>query len=70
MSCIVWIMTAIKKRTYNLDGNLIARARKILDAKTDTEAIQRALQKTIEDAELEKALDRLLRLGQFRKIYE
>jgi Arc/MetJ family transcription regulator len=61
--------SAVKKRTYNLDGQLIARARVVTGARTDTEAIQLALRKTIEDAELEHALDALLRQGRFKKIY-
>lgn len=38
-------------------------------AKTDTEAIQKALRKVVEDREVEKTLDRLLREGRFRTIY-
>ena len=59
----------VKKRTYNLDSELIQKARKLLDARTDTEAIQFALQKVAEDREIEESLDRLLRQGRFRTIY-
>jgi hypothetical protein len=58
-----------RKKTYNLDAQLIERARRIFDVKTDTEAIQRALEKTIEDREIERALDRLLTEGRFRTVY-
>lgn len=58
-----------RKKTYNLDAQLIERARRILDVKTDTEAIQKALEKTIEDREIESALDRLLAEGRFRTLY-
>src|SRR2546425_4911053 len=48
---------------------MIANVRRLLNAKTDTEAIQRALRKAIEDREIEESLDALLREGRFRKIY-
>ena len=58
-----------KKKTYNLDEDLIRRARRTLDARTDTETIQRALRKVIEDAEIERALDAVLTRGRFRRVY-
>jgi hypothetical protein len=58
-----------KKKTYNLDEALIDSARRVLDARTDTEAIQRALRKVVEDAEIERALDALLRDGRFRTVF-
>ncbi len=59
----------IRKRTYNLDGEMIERVRRLYDAKTDTEAIQMALRKAIDDREIEEALDALLRAGRFRTVY-
>jgi Arc/MetJ family transcription regulator len=61
--------TATKKKTYNLDEALIHDARRVLEARTDTEAIQRALRKVVEDAEIEQALDALLREGRFRTVF-
>lgn len=61
--------TTIKKKTYNLDEEMIEKARRLFNAKTDTEAIQRALQKAVEDQEIEEALDKLLKQGRFRTIY-
>ncbi len=61
--------TSIKKRTYNLDGEMIERVRRLYDAKTDTEAIKKALRKAIDDREIEEALDTLLRAGRFRTVY-
>jgi len=61
--------TSIRKRTYNLDGEMIERVRRLYDAKTDTEAIRKALRKAIEDREIEEALDALLRAGRFRTVY-
>lgn len=63
-------MTAtVKKKTYNLDGAMIERVRQLFNAKTDTEAIQKALQKAVEDQEIQDALDTLLQEGRFRTIY-
>ena len=60
---------SVRKRTYNLDGEMIERVRRLYNAKTDTEAIQKALRKAIDDREIEEALDTLLRAGRFRTVY-
>jgi Arc/MetJ family transcription regulator len=60
---------ALKKKTYNLDEDLIERARRALDAKTDTDAINRALQRTVDEREIEQRLEALLRAGRFRTLY-
>ncbi len=60
---------AIKKKSYNLDEKMIGEARRLFNVKTDTEAIQKALQKAIEDREIEESLDKLLKEGRFRTIY-
>lgn len=60
---------AVRKETYNLDSRMIAAARRAFNAKTDTEAIQKALRKAVDDREIESALDRLLREGRFRTTY-
>jgi hypothetical protein len=59
----------VRKKTYNLDSRMIAAARRAFNAKTDTEAIQKALRKAIDDREIEDALARLLREARFRTIY-
>ena len=59
----------VKKKTYNLDEGMIEKARRLFNVKTDTEAIQRALQKTIDDREMEESLDRLIKEGRFRTVY-
>ena len=59
----------IKKKTYNLDGEMIEKVRRLFNAKTDTEAIQKALQKAVEDLEIQESLDRLLKEGRFRTVY-
>jgi Arc/MetJ family transcription regulator len=59
----------VKKKTYNLDEKMISEVRRLFNVKTDTEAIQKALQKAIEDREIEESLERLLQKGRFRTIY-
>ncbi len=61
-------MTTVKK-TYNLDATMIERVRRLFGVKTDTEAIQKALGKAIEDREVEERLDALLKKGRFRTVY-
>ena len=63
-------MGTVTKKTYNLDAEMIEQVRRLFDAKTDTEAIQRALRKVIEDREIEDALDKLLKKGKFRPLYQ
>ncbi len=59
----------VKKKTYNLDGEVIERVRRLFNAKTDTEAIRQALKKAVEDREIEESLDKLLKEGRFRTLY-
>jgi hypothetical protein len=59
----------VKKKTYNLDGDMIEKVRRLFNAKTDTEAIQQALSKAVENREIEESLDRLLKEGRFRTVY-
>jgi Arc/MetJ family transcription regulator len=61
--------STVRKKTYNLDEEMIDKVRRLFNVKTDTEAIQRALHKTLEDREIEEALERMLREGRFRTIY-
>jgi hypothetical protein len=59
----------IKKKTYNLDVEILEKARRVLQARTETETIEKALEKTIRDSEIQDSLERLLREGRFRTIY-
>jgi hypothetical protein len=61
--------SALQKKTYNLDAAVIQRLRRLYDAKTDSEAIRRALDKAIEDHEIQHALEQLLKRGRFRSVY-
>ena len=59
----------MKKKTYNLDADMVEKVRRLFNAKTDTEAIRAALRKAVEDREIQESLDALLREGRFRTIY-
>ena len=59
----------VRKKTYNLDAEIIEKVRRLFNAKTDTEAIRAALRKAVEDREIQESLDALLREGRFRTIY-
>jgi len=63
------VKETVKKKTYNLDGAMIEKVRRLFNAKTDTDAIQAALRKAIEDHDIEQSLDRVLREGRFRTIH-
>jgi Arc/MetJ family transcription regulator len=63
------VRASVKKKTYNLDEELIEKVRRLFNVKTDTEAIQKALQKSVEDQEIQESLDKLLREGRFRTVY-
>jgi hypothetical protein len=63
------VKPTIKKKTYNLDVEILEKARRVLQARTETEAIEKALEKTIRDSEIQDSLERLLRVGRFRTIY-
>ncbi len=59
----------VRKKTYNLDEEMIEKVRRLFSVKTDTEAIQKALQKTLDDKAVEEAVEKLLREGRFRTVY-
>jgi len=58
--------SSVKKKTYNPDSELIEKVRRVFHAKTDAEAIQRALQKAVDDAEIQNQNPRALPCGGLR----
>mgnify|MGYP001206559215 CR=1 FL=1 len=48
---------------------MIGKVRRIFNVRTDTEAISKALSKTLDDVEIQEALDKLLTRGRFRVVY-
>jgi hypothetical protein len=59
----------VKKKTYNLDPEMIEKARRLFNARTETEAIRTALRKAVENHDIQQSLDRLLKEGRFRTVY-
>lgn len=62
-------LTAVRKKTYNLDTELIERVRRLVNAKTETEAIHGALREAAENREIQRALEDILAQGKFRTVY-
>lgn len=65
---------SICHKHYQLDGAKIRRAQKVLRARTETETIERALDKVLDDAERDRlaheANERFLRSGiQIRDVF-
>lgn len=61
--------TTGRRKTYRLDGELIAQVRGLFNARTDAEAIHGALRRALEDHEIKESLERFLRAGRFRTVY-
>jgi Arc/MetJ family transcription regulator len=61
--------TGVVKKTYKLDRQLVAKVRRLFKAKTTTEAVKRAIREAVENREIEKSLDKLLKEGRFRTVY-
>jgi predicted RNA binding protein with dsRBD fold (UPF0201 family) len=60
---------AVKKRTSALiDDSLLKRARKVLRASNNTEAITKALQEVLANKEIEATLRDLIRKGRGRVV--
>ncbi len=57
------------KKMSNLDKKTIDKIRKPFGVNTAAGLIQKALQKTLDDQEIQESLDKLLREGRFRAIY-
>ena len=54
---------AVQRKNYRIDVAKLARARRALGTRTETETIHRALDLAADEVALAKALGRLLRLG-------
>ena len=59
-------MAAKRRTSVLLDEALLKKARRILKASTDTEAITKSLQRALLDKEIEASLRRLIRKGRGR----
>lgn len=59
-------MAGRRRTSILVDESLLGRARRVLKASTNTEAITKSLEKVLLDREIEAALDRLIRKGRGR----
>jgi hypothetical protein len=64
-----WMKTNIKRKNYYLDEAKIRRVRTILGAKTETEAIDTALNLVVFRKEILKSLQRVVGKGGVEKIF-
>ena len=64
-------MRAVRKvrKQFILDSEKLKVVRKIFEAKTDTEAVSRALDMAIDSARIKKAVESVKRKGQIKDIY-
>ena len=56
---------SIKKKTLNLDEEKIEKVRRLFGLKTETEAIHMALERILQEAQVENSLRDLLRKVRF-----
>jgi Arc/MetJ family transcription regulator len=59
-------MSAKKRTSILLDERLLAKARRILNVSSNTEAITKALQEAVVNKEIEASLGNLIRRGRGR----
>lgn len=62
-------IVAIRHKHLQLDQDKLTRAKTVLGAKTETEAIERALALVVDEHELDKPLKRAKGRMQLRKVF-
>jgi hypothetical protein len=60
---------ALRHKHLQLDQGKLDRAKVILGAKTETEAVDRALKLVVSEAHIDRALRRVAGKGRIRKIF-
>lgn len=60
---------SLRHKHLQLDQEKLDRARRILGAKTETEALDRALSIVVSEAEINKALAKVRGKGRIRKVF-
>jgi len=60
---------ALRHKHVRIDQAKLDKARKVLDARTDTEALDRALSLVVSGAEIEAVLRRIRGKGQLKKVF-
>ena len=61
--------TSLRHKHLQLDQGKLDRARRILGAKTETEALDRALSIVVSEADIDTALRKMRRKGRIRKVF-
>jgi hypothetical protein len=62
-------VAAIRHKHLQINQSRLSRAKVILGAKTETEAVDRALRLVVSEAEIDMALRRAAGKGRLRKIF-
>jgi len=60
---------ALRHKHVRIDQTKLEKAKKILEARTDTEALDRALRVIVSEAEIDAALRRIGRKGKLKKVF-
>lgn len=60
---------SLRHKHLQLDQEKLDRARRILGAKTETEALDRALSIVVNEAEIDKALRKVRGRGRLQKVF-
>jgi len=59
----------MRHKHVRIDQTKLEKAKKILEARTDTEALDRALRVIVSEAEIDAALRRIGRKGKLKKVF-
>jgi hypothetical protein len=60
---------ALRHKHVRIDQTKLDKARKVLDAKTDTETLDRALTVIVSEGEIDAALRRVRGKGKLKKVF-
>jgi len=60
---------AVRHKHVRIDQTKLDKARKVLDAKTDTETLDRALTVIVNEGEIDAALRRVRGKGKLKKVF-
>lgn len=61
--------SALRHKHVRIDQRKLDRARQVLDARTDTETVDRALSLVVTEGQIEAALRGMRRKGKIRKVF-
>ena len=61
--------SALRHKHVRIDQAKLAKAKRVLDARTDTEALDRALSLVVTEGEIDAALRAIAGKGKIRKVF-